>query len=224
MEFRSDAVDAKIKEAKRLLAEEKKKALFNPEEAEKIKQEGNALVKAGGFDNFAAAVKKYTEALKRNPKDHTIFSNRALCYIKLNSPPQAVQDCNKCLDIEPAFVRALVRRGQAHRMLKEMTKAMDDFRAAMELDPNNADARDGLQQIRSTVFSGQRDEIVVQNALKDEKVKAILADPVINNVLQDLQTNPSASQKAMSDPDISAKLEKLMVAGILGTGAPGAQQ
>jgi stress-induced-phosphoprotein 1 len=43
----------------------------------------------------------------------------------------------------------------------------------------------------------------------------ILQDPVIRNVLQDMQENPKSAQSALRDPVISAKLNKLIAAGIL---------
>jgi len=37
----------------------------------------------------------------------------------------------------PNFVRALERRGNCFVMLKEVTKAMVDFKKGLELDPEN---------------------------------------------------------------------------------------
>jgi len=161
--------------------------------------------------------RKYTEAIKRNPKDHTVYTNRALCYLKMMRPKEAVDDCNKAIALDPQFARAYERRGNGFCMLKEMTRAYDDFTLAMEMDPANQAAKDGLQRVKMSVY-GQRDEVVTQNAMKDPTVKAILSDPIINNVLKDLQTDPTGVQRALQNPDIASKIEKLMIAGVLGVG------
>jgi hypothetical protein len=44
-------------------------------------------------------------------------------------------------------------------------------------------------------------------------VQAILTDPYINNLLKDMQSNPQAAQRAMSDSRVASQIEKLMVAG-----------
>ena len=52
--------------------------------------------------------------------------------------------------------------------------------------------------------------------------KAILSDPVVRQVIQDLSTNDPKSQaagnKAMRDPVMGAKINKLIAAGVLQTG------
>jgi stress-induced-phosphoprotein 1 len=160
----------------------------------------------------------YDEAVRRNPEDHTVYSNRALCYSKLMEWPSAKADCDKALALSPNFVRALERRGNCFVMLKEMTKAMADFRKGLELDPDNRVCREGLQRVESSMFSGQRDEQAVANAMKDPEIQQILQDPMINNVLKNLQENPAAAQGALKDPVIAERIQKLAAAGILSFG------
>ena len=56
-------------------------------------------------------------------------------------------------------------------MLKEYTLAMDDFNMALSLDTQNEEAKQGLQQIRMSIYSPEKDELVTQNAMKDPNVK-----------------------------------------------------
>jgi hypothetical protein len=45
-----------------------------------------------------------------------------------------------------------------------------------------------------------------------------MRDPVIMQVIRDLQENPRAGQAALSDPSVMAKIQKLIAAGVLKTG------
>ena len=56
------------------------------------------------------------------------------------------------------------------------------------------------------------------HAMADPEIQYILQDPMINQVLRDFNENPNAANKAMSDPNIRAKIEKLIAAGIIQTG------
>jgi len=216
VENRTREVEKKLKDAEKQMKDHALKAYINPELSAEEKEKGNALVKDGNYIEAKAA---YDEAIKRNPLDHTLYSNRALCYSKLMEWPAAKTDCDKALSIMPNFVRALERRGNCFVMLKEVTKAMVDFKKGLELDPENRVCREGLQRVESAMFSGQpRDEQQVANAMRDPEIQQILQDPVINNVLKNLQENPSAAQDALKDPVIAERLQKLAAAGILSFG------
>ena len=51
--------------------------------------------------------------------------------------------------------------------------------------------------------------------MADPEIQMILMDPSVRQVLQDFQENPKYAQKAMQDPVIAAKIEKLIAAGVL---------
>lgn len=79
--------DSAIKDAMKRLEKVKKEkealAYINPEIAEAHKAKGTQLFKEG---NFPGAIKEYDEGLRRDPKNVTIYTNRAQAYIKLMEP------------------------------------------------------------------------------------------------------------------------------------------
>lgn len=87
--------------------------------------------------DYATAIKHYNEAIKRNPQDSKVYSNRAACYQKLAEFQLALKDCEECIRIDPDFVKGHIRKGFALLAMKEYTRASSAFQKALELDPNS---------------------------------------------------------------------------------------
>nr|XP_057911168.1 mitochondrial import receptor subunit TOM34 [Doryrhamphus excisus] len=110
-----------------------------------LKEDGNALVKRG---EHAKAVDKYTQSLRHDPTQATTFTNRALCYLSLRQFHNAIRDCNEALNIDGANVKALYRRAQAHKELKDTKACTDDLRKLLEAEPKNMAAVKLLQEVQ----------------------------------------------------------------------------
>lgn len=58
-------------------------------------------------------------------------------------------------------------------------------------------------------------EKVRQRAMGDPEVQAILRDPAMRMILEQMQNDPRAMQDHLKNPDIAAKIQKLVESGIV---------
>jgi stress-induced-phosphoprotein 1 len=104
-EHRTQDVISKKTEAQKNLKEEEQKAYVDVDKSLEEKQRGNDLYQQGKFGD---AIQCYTEAIKRNPEDARIFSNRAACYHKLAEWHLAIKviyntSCLACLHLTISY-------------------------------------------------------------------------------------------------------------------------
>jgi len=103
------------------------------EQANKLKEEGNELVKASKFTD---AIQKYNEAIKLN-RDPIYFCNRAAAYCRLDQNDLAIQDCRTALALDPKYAKAYGRMGVALSCQNRYDQAVEAYKHAIELDPTN---------------------------------------------------------------------------------------
>ncbi|XP_039144167.1 tetratricopeptide repeat protein 1 [Dioscorea cayenensis subsp. rotundata] len=115
------------------------------------KIEGNRLF---GSDQYEDALSKYELALQlasEGPDSEEIRSmchaNRAICFLKLQKYDDTIKECTKALELNPSYVKALLRRAEAHEKLDHLEEAIADMKKIMELDPSNDQARRTIQRL-----------------------------------------------------------------------------
>jgi len=216
MEDRTEEVQKKLKACQATKKKMEAEAYLSPELAEQARQEGNTLFKEG---KFVEAIAKYSDAMKRNPKDHVPYSNRAACYQKLMEWQLALKDADTCVGMEPSFCKGWTRKASIHFFLKEYHKALDAYNMVLKFEPDNQEAKNGLDMVIAKINEanqgGEVDQERQQRAMADPEIQAILGDAQMRSILNEMQTDPKKAQAAMKDPTIAAKLQKLMAAGVL---------
>ncbi|BES87703.1 STI1 [Nesidiocoris tenuis] len=209
-EHRTPEVKALLSDVEKKIKEEERKAYIDPVKAEEAKELGNELFKNG---NYAEAVKHYTDAIKRNPDDPKYYSNRAACYTKLAAFDLGLKDCEKCLELDPKFIKGWIRKGKILQGMQQPSKAFSAYQKALDIDPTNAEALDGYRQCSIAVNSNP--EEVRKRAMADPEVQAILSDPAMRLILEQMQSDPKALQDHLKNPDIAAKIQKLLESGLI---------
>jgi len=207
------------KDLEKQIREAKRREYINPELAEAAKAKGNEYVKN---QDYPAAIQEYTEALKRNPDDATFasrcYSNRSMCFAKKMAIPDALKDADECIKLDPNFVKGYLRRGHCLTVMEKYDDALATYRDGLKVSPGHAEIRDNMTKVTQLKYGAQANmtqEQRAQAAMKDPEVVQILQDPIMSQVLQQIQTDPSALQEHMKNEGVREKLMKLVESGIL---------
>src|SRR5262245_55117343 len=112
----------------------------------------NGWLKPGGRpQDHEKAAEIYTELIKRYPRAGRYYARRAFCRVKRDKYPEALEDLNKAIELEPknaefygepwgraaVWCRALGLNARKFCKPEARGKATTDLQAAARLDPGN---------------------------------------------------------------------------------------
>ncbi|XP_034056811.1 sperm-associated antigen 1A [Gymnodraco acuticeps] len=143
LEHRDKPVSAEVAQARAARAAQGE-ATKNEARFTLLKREGNDLVKKGTFQK---AMEKYTECLALKPEECALYTNRSICFLKLNRFEEAKQDCDSALQLEPGNKKAFYRRALAYKGLQDYLSASSDLQEVLQLDPNVREAELELEEV-----------------------------------------------------------------------------
>uniref|UniRef100_A0A667I0M1 Dynein axonemal assembly factor 4 n=1 Tax=Lynx canadensis TaxID=61383 RepID=A0A667I0M1_LYNCA len=142
------ALNTDIPELSDLKEEEK-----NPEW---LKDKGNKLF---ATENYLAAINAYNLAIRLNNKIPLLYLNRAACHLKLKNLHKAIEDSSKALELltppvadnANGRVKAHIRRGTAFCQLELYVEGLQDYEAALKIDPSNEIVQNDAEKIRNII-------------------------------------------------------------------------
>ncbi|KAF0873454.1 TTC1 protein, partial [Crocuta crocuta] len=119
------------------------------EESTRLKEEGNAQFKKG---DYIEAESSYSQALQMCPscfqKDRSVlFSNRAAARMKQDKKEMAISDCNKAIQLNPSYIRAILRRAELYEKTDKLDEALEDYKSILEKDPSIHQAREACMRL-----------------------------------------------------------------------------
>lgn len=218
-EHRNPDTLKKLNEAEKAKKDLEQQEDFDPSLADEEREKGNEFFKQ---QQYPEAIKHYTEALRRNPNDARVYSNRAACYTKLAALPEGLKDANKCIELDPSFTKGYSRKAAVQFFMKEYDKALETYQEGLKHDENNQELLEGVRRCIEQINKTNRGDISPEEmkerqakAMQDPDIQHILSDPVMRQILMDFQENPKAAQDHLKNPDVMYKIQKLVSAGIV---------
>ena len=121
-------------------------------------------------EKFVDALEMYSKAIELDGGNPVFYCNRAAAHSKMNNHHLAIEDCQRAIDMDPSYSKAYGRMGLAHRYyqscrknlqslffpssLEKHREAVENFKKALELEPDNDSYKSNLQIAEDKVKSG----------------------------------------------------------------------
>ena len=108
------------------------------QEVESLKEAGNRFFKASDFSN---AKLYYTQAIKIDPDNAVLFSNRAATYVMLAEFEEAVKDAEFCIKLRPEWDKGYFRKAVSLEKMQRYNDALSVFEEGLRHAPDSCELK-----------------------------------------------------------------------------------
>ncbi len=97
---------------------------------------------------YAAAIKHYSDAIKLNEKESSLYLSRGIARIKEKKYIPAIEDFDKVIELDPNESVAYFNRGNALKEIGRFEAALVDYKKTTELDNENESAKIAFEKLQ----------------------------------------------------------------------------
>ncbi|KAL7722018.1 Uncharacterized protein QTN25_000792 [Entamoeba marina] len=108
--------------------------MSSTDQSELAKTLGNQLFKEKKYNG---ALEQYAKAIEFNPNNHILYSNQSACYYCLDQLDEALESANKCISINPKFIRGYIRKASVLSKQNHKSESIEILKNALLIEPNN---------------------------------------------------------------------------------------
>ncbi|KAH0574894.1 Small glutamine-rich tetratricopeptide repeat-containing protein [Spironucleus salmonicida] len=191
------------------------------ETSESLKNKGNEAMKA---KNFEDAQIFYTKAIDRSirfgepTEARSIYlANRAMARHDMSDLSNAVKDLREALVLNPSYTKGNVRLATYLEEDNLKEQANQEWKKLLAQDSNNSSYQQGVERTKLDAppqipdLGELKDKIPglgdIQN---DPEFAEMMKNPKVQQLAEQVKTNPMAAMSALSDPELAPYFQKIM--------------
>lgn len=118
-----------------------------------LKDQGNSFFKAG---NYLKAAAIYTRAIKQDPSNPTLYSNRAAAFLNLVKLSKALTDAETAITLNPTWEKGYFRKGCVLEAMERYDDALVAFQAALQYNPQSSEVTKKIKRLSQLAKDKQR--------------------------------------------------------------------
>merc|ERR1712240_270422 len=103
------------------------------------------------------------------------YFNRATVASKLKKTAESIADCDRALDLDPNYTKALLRRAKTYMETEQYEEAVRDYEKVMKVDRGNMEYRQLLQEAKLELKKSKRKDyykiLSVDKTANEEEIK-----------------------------------------------------
>lgn len=122
--------------------------------------EGPGLKELGNIEfkkeNYLRAAALYTKAIKEDPENAVLYSNRSAALLKLAKVTKALADADDCISKKPDWEKGYYRRAAALEAAEKPAEALEAYHQAHKLNPDNAEVASKIRMLSKLTRSSAK--------------------------------------------------------------------
>ncbi|XP_015521477.2 uncharacterized protein [Neodiprion pinetum] len=122
-------------------------------EVQSLKEQGNACVKE---QKYAEAMFHYTHAIKLDPKNYSLYSNRSLVFLKMQQYHFAMEDAIMTIQLKPDWTKGYYRKAEVESQTFRFSEALQSYSKALSLQPNDPSILDAMKRASKQLIKDRR--------------------------------------------------------------------